>query len=1349
MNMERAFRPKQAAEGAGASLEVEKTQLIGELKDDQARVKGFTKGLEYVTQAKLSDPSAIVALFDPKYDGQDYLRFKNQDVRTVTGTYLKKDDVEASGIPNIRPESRPLLIELANARASAESERLISVRAVSGLSKGLEFIIQSKLANPAEIEALFEPKYDGQDYLRFNRGDVRTATGSYLQREGVEATGIANIRLESRPLLLEIANARASADRESIRTKKVMTGFSKALEYITQAKLTNPAAIEAFFDPKYDPQDYLRFNREDVRTTNGTYVKREDVEKTGIDSLTGKSKELLRELATFKNVLPEEVRENLIRFVSATDPNARERMQQMMVRMGGMGLEDRLIEWTREFDIEQRRARFEAEFYQGLKAGESLAQLEARISGYENDDESDTQLGGRLREAALARRREQVIAESLALTAGRVKNYEAFFESLSVLARSPFEKDKEAARIVAEQGALQEIAEYEDRILKQVTNDVDPDLLRTEIESLPIRPSIGAADYVQSVARAREQVAPQVAEILRVRRLGYANKIRESFDKEKDVEKVLASIEEFPGETAEDLEIKSAIFELYKTYVGATRPDIYDQRFSGDMAGRIRGQLEAKFVQAELGKNREAFNYMRERFVSSIFPLIESLRANPAEGRDISKFLDPQGTNGGRVNPRRQFEQRLSALEAQRPLTDIERNYLESVELLSLFNPYLVAAACVDPGVTNAFLRHHFGTISQRTLDSLEDDMYVPAIQIGTGPNGLAAAGEVVRNAPELAASMLFIDQSAQPGGPFALPGGAAWELNSANRRGLGGPALSERPREDKELSTVRAYGSPLRWYPGERSEGADIRQGSINATVDYLPTPDDLSSSRYPTNEEEATILSLQAAMLFENVALNTRITKVRPNPNENEKGDKIVTLEVRGESGLRTIQVRTDAVLAASGLGEQAYGFTFEGSRAQRVRAETDGKEGFPKVSRTLEAFGALSNRAQENVSPGETIIIYGKGNSADTLIEFISSIFQGNNPRVRDVRKIYLIASGELSSRPRYAAIADIKPRNGKGNLVEFVNAKVSDIDFATDESDPMARKLFALDASGNPITDRNGNEILGDSVISAAGFRPQLDALFEDYQEERGDGSGYGLAKEKLVLPTNPGVPVAETLSADPNVVLLGTASNPYFNGNIDKLGQLPREAREALLRNGAENAVAIGFRAPDTQAAMNIWLNSREISVEAPMREPRKIVALAGDVEIGARFGVASIVRTEDIRIPNNIKDESTILSPLLSYSVGTAIEVSSSEQKNGFTGQVNFVLTLDQETNALTLEYQDGPPVPISQELVDTVMEACEEKDFQNYARSILGKKRRKPTLELALSFKAGKINPSETFVQD
>lgn len=103
--------------------------------------------------------------------------------------------------------------------------------------------------------------------------------------------------------------------------------------------------------------------------------------------------------------------------------------------------------------------------------------------------------------------------------------------------------------------------------------------------------------------------------------------------------------------------------------------------------------------------------------------------------------------------------------------------------------------------------------------------------------------------------------------------------------------------------------------YPGERENGADVRQGSINSTVDYMLTPDDISTARYPTNEEEAVVLQMQAAMMTGKIALSTRIMKIESAPDQNKPGDKIVTLEIRYPGEIKKIiKIRTDAIIDSS---------------------------------------------------------------------------------------------------------------------------------------------------------------------------------------------------------------------------------------------------------------------------------------------------------------------------------------------------------------------------------------------------------------------------------------------------
>jgi hypothetical protein len=699
---------------------------------------------------------------------------------------------------------------------------------------------------------------------------------------------------------------------------------------------------------------------------------------------------------------------------------------------------------------------------------------------------------------------------------------------------------------------------------------------------------------------------------------------------------------------------------------------------------------------------------------------------------------------GGTVNPRAGYIQRLADLEQQRPLTDVEREYLRSVQFLSLFNPELVSVALADQGVTTEFLRHHFDKLAHKTIETLQDGMYIPALLDGTGPQGLTAIGEIVRNNPELAKQLLVIDSGEEPGGPFAIPRGPAWELNSANRRGGEGIIIPNTPGKD-ELKTVRAFGAP-RYYPGERKEGEDVRQGSINSTVDYLPVPDNLSTKRYPTNEEEALILGLQAAMTIKKVAFNTELLSVEPNPNQTEKGNKIATVKITNIDGTeRIVRIKTDAILDAAGLGEGGYGFEIEGSRAEQVLEQTEDTPGFPKISKTLEFFKELADRKEEKKSPGRTLVISGRGNSADTLIENIAGLFQGNNPLVRDITKIYVICEGDLSNRPRYASIRDVRERNGRGNLVEFINARVNDVDFATTQGDPDDRELVFYNADDEIIRDEEGNVIKGDSFVAATGFRPKLDKIYASYLDGKSfNDMGKDAPVQALTLPTNPDVAVADYLAADPSIVFLGTASKPRFT--LEKFAQLPKDAREALLRNGAENAVAIGFRAPDTQAAINIWLNSREVDLEEQPEEPLSLIPLKGDVEPDTQVSFEGSVDRNNLAIADNVTYEELLLSPLLSYELENRVNFASD-----FSGEAQFELVYDDELNNFTVSFKEEEnqnQLRISSEFLNIVKDIMSDEDFQRYSLSLLGKRRRNPKLSAFVSFQRGKVNAKNTFVQ-
>jgi hypothetical protein len=1126
-----------------------------------------------------------------------------------------------------------------------------------------------------------------------------------------------------------------------------VASFNFALDAVLSGAITNERTLEALAKARYifnrieresflvDEQDYPVFVR-------GSKLRREDIP---VEALSEEDFKLcFRLLGIINNqTLPTELRENLRNYVQTNDIKTLERTRYIMADLEDNQMSSNVNDLISDLINRKRRQKLKSDVYGGIVENKQVSELFATTFEFQGKGVTDLELVGELQAAIFAKQKREIVSLVNSLLQVRGRDIEEAINQTASLLRSRRVDEVEAGAVLLRTTYQLELAHFKESVQEMISRDVDPEMVRIYIDGFPVRPSFEGIDYVETIVETREKVFQSIEAIAKARKLEKANVIRRSFPLQ-DIEFVFEEIDRFGDDTEEDQAIRDQLLELYKSYVAINKPEIFDTVFAEEIRERESRLLKERFVSPEKGRNKESFNFLRTRFVETVYPLIESFRADSATALRANSFLEKK--DGADTNPRRQFDQRVSLLEKQRPLSETENEYLRSVEMLSVFNPYLVACAYTDPGVTSEFLRHHFETTSERTTSNLKDGDYFPLLQVGLGPNGLAALGETVRNNSGLAGAMLVVDAGKQPGGPFAVPEGAAWELNSANKRGFGGRVLPKQPGIE-ELKTVRGFGSPLRWYPGERGAGGkDIRQGSINTTVDYLPTPDDISSSRYSTNEELALILALQTAVLTKNIALQTKVIGIEKNTDPHTKGDKLVTLEIVEQTGKRTVKVGVDALFTATGLGEPGYGFNLEGSKAQKVIAETRDM-GFPKITQTLEAFNALAGRSNEQISPGETLVIWGKGNSADTLIEYIGNLFNGENPRVRDVTKVYVVSDGDLSARPRYSLINDLRPRNGRGNLIEPINGKVVDVDFATSETDISKRKLIFFGKDGNPIKDSAGNEIIADSGIAATGFASKLDSLLEGYSDELSDGR-LDKKREKVTLPTNEKIAVAETLTTDPGVLILGVASDADFE-NIDKLGQLPPEAREALLRNGAENAVAIGFRGPDTQAAVNIWLNSRDINIESGKAGLVRDVLDLNDgeyLEPGELAWLDTVVEPESIRIPNNIQDEVRLLSPLFSYNVGNSIELVSGDKK--FTGELTFAMTYSLENKMLGLEFVKGS-VPVSRKILTAVKEACMDDDFQKYALFALKKKRREPRLDLVLSFKNGFVDPKKTFVQD
>jgi hypothetical protein len=930
--------------------------------------------------------------------------------------------------------------------------------------------------------------------------------------------------------------------------------------------------------------------------------------------------------------------------------------------------------------------------------------------------------------------------------------YEKALEVLRPLSISKFDDDKNAALAVIELMGKVELAQLK----VNAANLVKPEMTRAEVdkylESFPLRASVGKSDYRAQYEETKAFLEPQVDFACSYQRLLFGNQIRAATNLSpvrtiapalnlngSKYDGLLEQVLALDFGLKDDANAQNILLGDLRAASSIDDKPAYTRLFAGEITLELKRQSAESFDMPNLGRNRAASNFINNRFRLVMNPLLQALRKDRSSAGNMDNILgkDPVSADGTTIIKRGKklpFEISIERLSQQRDLSEIEKIYLESVERLSRLNPSLVAMMNSAPAETFEYLRAYFFRESAKTWGNLKDGDYVPAVLCGYGAHGIAAMGEIARLNPELASNLLVIDLEELPGGPFSIPRGPAWELNSANSRGTREVKLPD-PSNLTEESTVRAYGSPIRWYPGERSvRDPDTRGGGINTVTDYLPTPDNISDFRYPTNHEFALIAQVQAALLTKNLSTSTELISRTRNSNSDQPGSTILTLKKTFPDGTsETKRIYTDAFLGTTGLGGPSYGFKLEGSRAKRIIDQPTKPANFPKLSTTLGAFRALADETITKLKViGDTIVIYGNGNSTDTLLENIGNLFSQSNPIVRNITKIYVIAEGDFSARPRYLRILDLQSRGGRGNLVEVIKGRVADIDFATNGSE----KLVFLNSNGQPYTNGGAKPILADHGISAAGFKSTIKSILAGVSPEFAQDQF-----EPIPLPTNNKVYIGERLKSDPNTIILGTGSSPFFNN--DKKMQLPTSASNALARVGGENAVAIGFRVPETQAGIRIWVSEREFTF-SPAPEP---LSNAVNFYFTAGSGVECIdVVLNSNKLPslseavsNNLRFATAQLGALLKEQNFTFIEGTKRA-----TRKLGFEISLSKDGSSLTIASNEEK---ISVECANAIKSTFMDPFLQAYTLKALQAKRSQKGLVMSIKISNGSISLNDTFI--
>ena len=755
-----------------------------------------------------------------------------------------------------------------------------------------------------------------------------------------------------------------------------------------------------------------------------------------------------------------------------------------------------------------------------------------------------------------------------------------------------------------------------------------------------------------------------------------------------------------------------------------------EESFGGNTSEGVNAILQSENNKSIESSPQSAEEYLKSNFWKTIFLLFQSLRWNLDSREALRKHIVAKDSDGKQIGL--YYRQLISEIEKQRELNPLERAYLESVESLTRFNAYMVSVLSEAPWESSEFLSFHMNQLSSKTWTDIEDYSYVPQIHIGTGPDWLAYLWEQARTDPELAKDTLIIDSGMQPWWPFAVPEWAAWSLNSSNWKSKSPYVLPDAWKWD--LSTIRDWWSPFRWYPWERNESNtehNIRPGSINVAADYSITPDMISNYRYPTNEELQMVLSAQTALIAEKICLNTTVTSVEPVDWEEWK--KLVSLvRVYNDWTRETKFVYTDSVVNSSWLWETNYWFNVgNGSRAKRVLEQMDEKS-FPQISDTLTAFKCLASRRNKVSELPSEIAISGTGDSTAVLLEYLAQLFHNENPAVKWVQKIYVISTdSQINQRPRYSQILDVLERGGRKNLVEFVTWRVWDVWDNWNTKSP----LTILDDRDDILFNADGNRVNVWAFISAAGFKANTDKIYAAYKN-REDNT---LSRESLSLPTNSQISVGEALAQDPNIIFVWTAANWRFNS--EKKWQLPSLSDDALERVGPENVVAIWFNSQDAQAAARIYLGTREkyTSLSNEKTPPTKPYIRIYGQSWPLSIDLSKIEWHKGL---DNIKDPNSMLTSFLHYKIRHS---NIDPALTDFEQSLEVVYDNKMSNASISWKWKKW----VSKELLTFLSKLILTPEFHSYAKqSMISRRGRKNSLSINIKLQGRKIMYDKTFIE-
>ena len=758
----------------------------------------------------------------------------------------------------------------------------------------------------------------------------------------------------------------------------------------------------------------------------------------------------------------------------------------------------------------------------------------------------------------------------------------------------------------------------------------------------------------------------------------------------------------------------------------------FEPKFSEEILKGLERDNAKRFTESDPNISREARNYMRKNFWASMYLLFATLANSPERSDDLRQYITGKEV-GTETRIAERYRISLERLKEQRDLTFIEEAYIESVEQLSVFNPYLVWTISEAPGESYEFLCNHFDALTDTTWSDLKPWSYVPQIQIGTWPEWLSFFGEQTRISPSLSANTLVVDKWDQPGWPFAIPEWPAWELNSSNPVLSTVYNLTDKPENEvQEKRRVRAYASPLKWYPWERTVGSpDARLWPINSLVDFGVEVSMLNKNRrYATNEDLQLVLAANAATLMQKVCMKTELISSEPSGRPLWEWTELVTLRRTFKDGrIESKKIYTDYIVNATWLGDEGYGFplTNDKKATDIVRNESN-INGFPVISTALQAKNFINSRRDGAPLPETIIISWRWGDTSWVLVEDITRLFESDSGRIRWVKKIYLVGTKELSQRPRYLKLKDVLSRTNKWWLVEEITARVADVGYESEEES----KVCIYNEEGEQILDSRWGTISADCYISATGPKSKINNVYSAYWVD------WKIKRENISLPTNRDVSVGQVIEWRKNISFAGTGAEAQFDEA--KLSQLPEKSRKVLEKVGPENWVAIGFRSPEAQASARIStpkklkvLSPESLEDESTEKKPIRIKWDYRDWEIPLDTWILNTFHTLD-----NVGSSFDMMTALLAYEM-THAWVRLPKRAH----QMSFRVALNTNHFSVKVEWKDG----VSNSIKKLTERAFSNPRVHSYMHETLSKyKKRNKDMMMKINITEwGKISFSHT----